>query len=312
MKAIIIHGGAGGIPTGERKDTVREGIMASVLEGVRALEAGSSAIDAVLASVMHMEDSGVFNAGRGSYPSMSGEVEMDAAIAISDGRFGAVASIPNIRNPIKVAYEVMKRTRHVLLAGSQAKRIAVKLGFEEYPKDMLTKLHLLEEAERRLSSRSSLLAEMYRVNRALWNVTVGAIAIDDDGIIVSGVSTGGLWMKLPGRVGDSPIHGAGLIASPLCGVVATGYGEVIIKSLLSVRVLDYVRQGLGLKLASKRVMNYINRKFGEDNTGFIALGRYGEAYRIHNTAAMSTAVWWEGLDEPIFSLTGEDHYIFKL
>jgi beta-aspartyl-peptidase (threonine type) len=312
MKAIIIHGGAGGVPTGERKERVFNGIRASILEGIRCLENGKSSIDAVLKSVMYMEDSGVFNAGRGSYPSFTGGIEVDAAIATSDGKFGAVAAIPNIRNPIKLAYEVMRRTRHVLIAGTQAKELASRLGFNEYSRDELSKLYLYEEAESRIESRSPVLAEMYRVNKDLWGDTVGAIALDDEDLIVSGVSTGGLWMKLPGRVGDSPIYGAGLIATPLCGVVATGYGEVIIKSLLSTKVAGYISNGLSLKLSSKRVMNQINSYFGMNNTGFIVLGRFGEAYRIHNTDAMPTGVWWEGLDEPIIVFSGEYYYEFKL
>ncbi len=310
MNLIFIHGGAGRIPK-EKVDNVERGIRGAVLAGKDVLDHGGSAIEAVIESIAYMEDSGIFNAGRGSALNLEDRVEFDAAIATSKGDFGAVAAVPNVKNPIKLAFQVMQKTRHKILAGYGAKKFAEKLGFEEYAHEELLGYVKRSEIMERLSKYYSPIMEMYRVHRKLWGDTVGAIAIDEQGLICAGVSTGGIWMKLPGRVGDSPIYGAGIYASPIGAAVATGVGEIIIMANLAFRVINGAR-GSSLYASAKSAIRYINRVFGTDNAGLIAVTKFGDLVRVHNTEYLSSAIWWSGLEKPIIDMYGDKYYTLKL
>lgn len=310
MKAIFIHGGAGRLIKGKEEEMVSDVLMTSIENAINKLENNKSSVDAVVAAIENMENSGIFNAGRGSFLTINRSVEMDAAIATSKYEFGAVAAVPNVRNPIRLAYSVMTKTRHKLIVGKQAKDLAKKWGFREYKIDELTKLKLYDEIKDRMETGKSPLSLIYKINKAIYGDTVGAIVMDDDGLIAVGVSTGGLWMKLPGRVGDSPIFGSGIYASPMGGAVATGIGEIIMISNVSYKIIEGVRDGQSLMSSARRTISYINKIFGRENTGVISLIRTGEACRIHNTPGLSSAIWWEGLDKPIIKFQGEEHYKF--
>lgn len=310
MNLIFIHGGAGKIPK-DKLNEVSVEINKAIHRGIDILRKGGSSIAAVIAAISYMEDSGIFNAGRGSALTIDKRVEFDAAIATSKGDFGAVAAVPNVRNPIKLAYDVMVKTKHKLLAGDGAKKFAEKLGYDEYSKDELVGFKRYDEIREKLSKYYSLISEMYNHHKIIWGDTVGAIAVDSTGLIAVGVSTGGLWMKLPGRIGDSPIFGSGLYVSPIGGAVATGVGEIILLSNISFRVIEGIK-GSNLYASGKSAIRYVNNVFGKGNTGFIAVTKFGEAIRIHNTEYLSSAIWWDDLEEPLIELSGDKHYIIHI
>ena len=189
----------------------------------RALDAGyevlklGSALDAVTAAVVVLEDDPFFNAGRGSSFNSDGEIEMDASIMDGAGlRAGAVAAVRRIRNPILAARAVMEKTRHVLLAGDGAERFARKQGLRLEPPEYF-------HTARRLTA--------LRKKRVSYHGTVGAVALDAEGNLAAATSTGGYTGKMPGRVGDSPIVGAGTYAdNRACAVSGTGLGEAFIRA----------------------------------------------------------------------------------
>ncbi|MBM3290526.1 MAG: hypothetical protein FJY92_10275, partial [Candidatus Hydrogenedentes bacterium] len=221
MHAIIIHGGAGQWPT-ERLPRAIEGVGRALDVGRAMLARDGAALDAVEQAVSVLEDDPVFDAGTGSYANTDGEIEMDAIIADgASGRFGAVAAVRNVRHPVSVARRVMDDTPHCMLVGAGATRFAHANGF-----DFISGELLLGEASHPIGD------------------TVGAVALDERGRIAVATSTGGTRGKMPGRVGDSPIFGAGAFADAECGVSSTGIGEYIMRVLLAKFVADGIARGL--------------------------------------------------------------------
>jgi len=209
--------------------------------GFQILKKGGSALDAVEAAVVIMEDDDHLNAGTGSRMRLNGKIQMDAALMDSELRSGAVAAIEFVRNPIRVARKVME-TPHLLLVGEDATAFARHRGFRLYnPATSAAKAHL-EEALRALRKKDLPPQAKSWANFA-WKDTVGAVAMDKKGGYAVACSTGGTQFMLPGRVGDTPIVGAGLYAGPKGGVTATGIGEEIIRRVLSKAVYDWIAQG---------------------------------------------------------------------
>jgi beta-aspartyl-peptidase (threonine type) len=197
--AIIVHGGAGRIRNHELPPKL-EGCRAAALTGWNILQRGGSALDAAEAAVVALEDDPLFNAGTGSTLNALGEIEMDAAIM--DGatlRLGAVAAVQGIRNPVRLARRVMEDGRHVMLVAGGAVMFARQIGFPECDPQAL-----IVEAERKRWQEK--------------NGTVGCAALDHSGKIAVATSTGGIFNKFPGRVGDSPLPGCGTYADELSGV----------------------------------------------------------------------------------------------
>ncbi|MCR4428794.1 MAG: isoaspartyl peptidase/L-asparaginase [Caldiserica bacterium] len=238
MAQLIIHGGAGKI---REEEEHRKGIQEALKLGWEAL-LNQGPLEAVLAAVCSMEDNPVFNCGFGSSLNLEKEVEMDASVMLSDGSFGGVAALKAVRHPILVARKVMEETDHLLLSGDGALKFARKMGFEPFDPATEERLKILEE-----QIQSGNLPYLPRLSRALrenpsqvfekWG-TVGAVARDDTGVIAVATSTGGISGKLPGRVGDSPIPGAGTFASNFGGVSCTGHGEEILRLLLAFRACE--------------------------------------------------------------------------
>ncbi|MEM1812019.1 MAG: isoaspartyl peptidase/L-asparaginase, partial [Candidatus Nezhaarchaeales archaeon] len=216
-KSIILHGGAGSWKTDEVEEALKALRFAGEL-GLKVLEGHGSALDAVVEAVSFMEGSGFFNAGRGSCKDLSGNVSLDAGVMWM-GRAGAVAYVKATWNAVRLARIVMEHTPHVLLVGDGADELARSRGLP--PLDPAT--------------------------RGLSNDTVGAIALDAEGRLASAVSTGGIKGKMPGRVGDSPIPGAGFWASRLVASCATGYGEAIIMAQ-PCRMISILYEERGLSL----------------------------------------------------------------
>jgi isoaspartyl peptidase/L-asparaginase-like protein (Ntn-hydrolase superfamily) len=254
MPQLIIHGGAGKIRNEEEH---RQGIKEALDSGWKAL-VEKGALEAVLAAVCCMEDNPVFNCGTGSSLNIEGEVEMDASLMLSDGSFGGVAALKNVQHPILVAKRVMEETDHLLLVGEGAQRFARKCGFPEHNPVTQTRWSALQDLKEKgdfpylprlsnaLKNKSSFPGEKYG--------TVGAVARDDSGVIAVATSTGGILGKLPGRVGDSPILGAGTYASRNGGVSCTGHGEAIMKLLLAFRATEEMRWRKAEEVLSELVL----------------------------------------------------------
>src|SRR6266581_5097624 len=228
---IIVHGGAGDWPSKLHKRGL-SGVRIAADRGFRILSESGSALDAVEAAIVAMEDNSVFNAGRGSTLNLVGEIETDAAIM--DGKTlkgGGVALLRDIRNPIKAARIVMDKTDHVLLAGEAARKLALANGLAKSNLRVSKRVQAWKEGLRKLKKNGVLYLsgtspEILQRFLLKSSETVGALALDNDGNLAAACSTGGVSLKLPGRIGDSAILGAGLYADNESGAAtATGIGE---------------------------------------------------------------------------------------
>jgi L-asparaginase / beta-aspartyl-peptidase len=276
MYALAIHGGAGAMPrarlSAERERRYRSGLETALDAGFALLERGGSSLDAVTTAVRVLEDDACFNAGHGAALSRDGAAELDAAIM--DGRqlrAGAVASVRHVRNPIELARRVMEKSRHVLLVGPGAEEFALEEQFTLVPNHYFRTAERLEqlESEQRGQRVSDLVPPAPQG-------TVGAVACDSHGNLAAATSTGGLTNKRPGRVGDSPIVGAGTYAkNGVCAVSATGHGEYFIRAVAAHHVCAAVEyRGLTLQQAVHELLHDILRNLGGDG-GLIAVDREG-------------------------------------
>jgi len=235
--SLIVHGGAWDIPD-EAIDACKAGCHRALSAGWSILSAGGSALDAVEAAVVVLEDDPVFDAGFGSHLNLDGEVECDAIVM--DGatlRAGSVAALKRLRNPIRLARKVLEHCPHMMLVAGGAERFAVEQGLP-----LCAPEELVADAERDawLKCRNSKHAAAH--HRGHEQGTVGAVAIDAEGRLFAATSTGGTCCKLPGRVGDSPLIGCGCYAdSEVGGVSCTGYGEAIMKVVLAKTAADFLR-----------------------------------------------------------------------
>jgi len=281
-----VHGGAGRGPRGAARDAVRDGLRAALAAGGAALEAGASALDAVVAALRVLEDCPLFNAGRGSVLSQSGEVEMDACVMDAARRAGAVACVRGLRHPVEAALALLRDGRHVLLAGAGAEAFAAGAGLERVESDWL-----VTPRRRRQLERWRRGATAARGRRA--GGTVGAVARDAGGGLAAATSTGGLLGKLPGRVSDSALPGAGTWCDETCAVSATGHGESFVRVVFAVRVRSArVLEGLDLDAACARALAEVAALGGSG--GCIALDRDGGVALRFDTPAMPRGLWRPG------------------
>jgi len=293
-KAVIVHGGAWKIPKDLEKPCL-VGVERAAKLAMNCLLEDNSALDAVEAAVKCMEDNPTFDAGVGSVLNAEGEIELDAAVM--DGKTlnaGAVAAVRNIQNPISLARRVMENSNHVFLVGEGANKFATLQGFEKF--DGLV-------VERELE-RWKKLREKYRgtMKFSEENGTVGAVAIDGHGNIAAATSTGGIPFKLPGRVGDSSLIGCGLYADNMVGgVSATGYGESIIKVVLSKVVCELLGRGLTAQKAAEESVKMLEKKIN-GRGGVIVLDKKGDVGIFYNTPKMARAYIKEGMGVPISSV----------
>lgn len=262
--SLAVHGGAGGFSSGEPGEQgMREGIAACLEEGRDLLASGATALDVVEALVRRLEAHALFNAGRGSVLTRTGTVEMDAAIMEgAERRTGAVACVRGLAHPVSAARLVMERSRHVLLAGTQAERFALEHGAEARdPSELITE-------ERRTQLERARVRDEVRLDHDAdtdtgesqkpgdEGGTVGAVARDTAGHLAAATSTGGMTNQLPGRVGDSAVAGAGTWADDgTCAVSATGHGEAFIRAAVAHEVDAALRlAGLPLEIACERAL----------------------------------------------------------
>jgi len=255
---ILCHGGAG-LVTEDRHERLRAGVRAAAAIGHRMLEAGASAVDVVVATVRALEDDPEFNAGVGSALTRDGTVETDASVM--DGatqRVGAVAAVPDLGNAIALARAVMDAGEHVLLAGAEAWRFAAEVGITPAPAGSL----VTERARTRLAALTGIAS----------GGTVGCVARDRAGNFAAATSTGGIVGQRTGRVGDSPIPGAGTWADAHCAISATGDGEAILRVALARTISMQLASGLeAAVVAGLHELLRITRK----SAGVIAIDRTG-------------------------------------
>jgi beta-aspartyl-peptidase (threonine type) len=289
LPAIAVHGGAGELVPGEPSPGAPEaarldGVRGACAAGLAILRAGGSALDAVEAAVRLLEDDPLFNAGTGATLTAAGDVELDASIMDGETlRCGAVAVVRDVRNPVSLARAVMERSEHVLLAGEGASAFARAAGFPPHDTALLVTPHQRArfEAARRGAPASK-------------TGTVGAVARARRGHLAAATSTGGMSMKLPGRIGDTPLVGCGTYADDaLAAVSCTGHGERIVQLTLARHAADLVGRGLPATDAAREAVSLLRRRVGGDG-GLIVLGPDGEPGFAHNTPAMARA--WTAAD----------------
>jgi beta-aspartyl-peptidase (threonine type) len=285
MLAIAVHGGAGTLPpselTPERQDAFRAGLESALRAGFAVLESGGSSLDAVVAAVLVLEDDPLFNAGRGSVLAANGEHELDASVMDGrDMRAGSVTGVRHVRNPVVLARLVMDRSPHVMLAGAGAEQFALELGLEPVRNDYFT------TERRRMELQRVLRGEQQAGGEAVLG-TVGAVALDSAGNLAAATSTGGMTGKKWGRVGDSPIIGAGTYAAnDCCAVSATGHGEYFIRASVAHEIASLMRyRGLDVRQAADEVVTKQLVKIGGSG-GVIAIGRDGAIAMPFNSPGM--------------------------
>jgi L-asparaginase / beta-aspartyl-peptidase len=333
--ALIVHGGAGAMAR-ERFDAAREGCREAALAGWRMLIQGGTAVEAVQAAIAALEDNPGFNAGTGGVLTTDGRVQLDAGIM--DGatlNAGAVAGVERIKNPIALARGVLA-SPHVLLMGTGAEQFAVESGMPLVdPRELVTPaqyerwcrgyglgddVHVGDKVD--IGAVADATVAVAGANGSVGNGagkraqkgshtddepvhtdghkhgTVGAVAVDAQGNVTAGASTGGIAAKHPGRIGDTPIVGAGFYAeNGLGGVSSTGHGEDFIRLLLARRALDFIGAGQSAQGAATEAIRLLDRRV-HGSGGLILLDGEGRVGYARNTPSMAHAFIVEGMSEP--------------
>ncbi|UOE42370.1 isoaspartyl peptidase/L-asparaginase [Chryseobacterium suipulveris] len=294
---LVVHGGAGTITkenmTADKEKQYREKLTEALKAGYAEIQKGKSSVDAVAASIIILEDSPLFNAGKGAVFTADGKNELDASIMFGkDKSAGAVAGVHTIKNPIKAAIAVMKKSEHVMLSGTGAEQFAKEQGLEIvdpkyfWTKDRWEGLQKIKQKEALKTSpktSQNKRPESYEIDQKFG--TVGAVALDKNGIIAAGTSTGGMTNKKWNRIGDSPIIGAGTYANSQVGISGTGWGEFFIRSTAARTVaakMEY--QNKDIKSAAQETIEEIGKMGGDG--GLIALDKDGNIAMPFNTAGM--------------------------
>ena len=279
--ALVLHGGAGSMNfenlSEPRQQRYTNALDSALQLGLDLLKEGGTSIDAVEVVIRCMEDNPLFNAGKGAVFTSEGKNELDASIMTGeDLNAGAVAGVTDIRNPISAARAVMEQSKHVILAGEGASVFAEEVGLEIVDPSYFYTKHRFESLQRALEKEK--------------HGTVGCVALDRNGNLCAGTSTGGMTNKKYGRIGDSPIIGAGTYANNrTCGVSGTGHGEFFMRWLVAYDIsalMEY--SGLDVESAAKEVIEKKLLEAGGDG-GVICLDKYGRAAMVTNTSGMYRA-----------------------
>jgi len=295
--AIVIHGGAGGIKrayfTEEQQEAYTLKLEEALEAGYKILENGGISLDAIQAAINVMENSELFNAGKGAVYNSDGNQEMDAAIM--DGNTlnaGAVAGINHIKNPILAARLVMDSSSHVLLSGKGAEIMAAKYGIEMidsayfFTEKRMNQLRKIQGKEKTQLDHTAYLIKNELIDDHKFG-TVGAVAMDKNGNIAAGTSTGGMTNKKYGRIGDVPIIGGGTYANNLtCGISATGTGEYFIRTVAAKEVSSLIQYNN--KTPAEALHNVLFNQIGPlgGEGGMILLDKKGDVYWDFNSTGM--------------------------
>jgi len=291
--ALIAHGGAGSWRPGSETDAV-QGVQAAVEAGRKVLLAGGSALDAVCATVVALEDNPNYNAGTGGVLNFDGFVELDASVMVSEHkRFGAVTGLTRVKNPVLVARKVMEETDHAMLTGEGALRFARVMGFGDHDPATAARRADWEAKKAKLDEflaggNGMRTRDFLRGHPEYSGGTVGAAAVDAKGVLAAATSTGGVTMKLVGRVGDSPIPGAGNYATDLMAASATGTGEFVMRSLTTRQMHEAMAHGDTLDEAMAQALAQLKRDF-EGDIGIVAVDREGRPVARHLSRDMPHA-----------------------
>jgi len=297
---IVVHGGAGEIRK-EYQKFVLNGVNRAVRIGFELLKKGKSALDAVEAAVRYFEDDPYFNAGLGSALNLKGYAEMDAAIM--DGKTlnaGATALVKNVAHPVTLARIIMENTDHILIAGEAAEEIAKNFGLEF--RSPITERRVEIWRKYKKDFNKNFFKKNYLLMKSrpyLFSDTVGAVALDKDGNIAAATSTGGIMMKLPGRIGDTPLIGAGNYAFNEGGAVSvTGIGEVAVRLNLAFFASLRMYQGKSASEALEEAMDFVKKYQNRAPMGMIAIDKDGNIGISHLSKNLSWAFWRSDMDEP--------------
>ncbi|WP_049624011.1 isoaspartyl peptidase/L-asparaginase family protein [Frateuria defendens] len=306
---LVIHGGAGVIRrdmSAEREKAVRAALKLALQSGYAQLKAGKAAVEAVSAAIVVLEDDPNFNAGKGAVFTHEGKNELDAAIM--DGytlRAGSVAGVQRVKNPILLARAVMEKSPHVMLIGEGAEAFAKEQGVTLVDPSYFRTEQRWQQLQRALKQDKGAAAESAEDKAAKHFGTVGAVALDAQGRLAAGTSTGGMTDKRWGRVGDSPVIGAGTYANSGCAVSGTGWGEFYLRTVAAHEVCMRVTQmRVPLQRAAAEVINQEIPAMG-GNGGAIALDDKGHVAMPFNTDGMYRG--WIGADGvPHVALYGDE------
>lgn len=291
--ALAIHGGAGTISK-DRPDSViqayKDDLSEALSVGEEVLKNGGSALDAVEKVINYLEDNPKFNAGKGAVFTHDGEHELDAAIMVGNTReAGAVTGVKTVKNPISLARLVMEESKHVMFATGGAEKFADEMDVERVDQEYFYTERRYQALKRALESDKdqSLMLDHSEASD-LWDEhkfgTVGCVAVDKEGQIVAGTSTGGMTNKMYGRVGDVPIIGSGTYASDVVAVSMTGWGEKIMRAVSGHTVSSYMKfKEASLEEAGEHLLNEV---LDPGDAGMIAVDQYGNIYMNMNTQGM--------------------------
>jgi beta-aspartyl-peptidase (threonine type) len=295
--ALIVHGGAWDIPD-EAVEACKSGCQRALGASWTLLASGGSALDAVEAAIMVLEDDPVFDAGYGSHLNLDGHVECDAIIMNGETlRSGAAATLQRVKNPIQLARKILEKCPHMMLVAEGAEHFAKEYGIK-----LCQPEELVSEAEQEAWMRCKADKHAAEHHRGHEQGTVGAVAIDREGRLFAGTSTGGTCCKLPGRVGDSPLIGCGCYAdSEAGGVSCTGYGEAIMKIVMAKAAVDLLRARAicvdpiaaadvceisSADLAAREAVHLLSKRTHATG-GLILLDRHGNPGFAFNTPRMA-------------------------
>lgn len=309
---IAVHGGAGTWQP-ERSQPGLEGVKKAAKTGFDILKNGGMAVDAVMEAVAVLEDEGAFNAGYGSSLNIEKGVEMEASIM--DGKMleaGAVGLLKDVRNPVRLARMVMEKTDHVLIVGRGAEKLAKVFNFERRSPMTELRLKYHEQQKKALLDGKFELPKLYELVKnhpELFELeTVGAVALDVNGNVAAATSTGGFPLKIPGRIGDSPLIGCGTYADNQTGACSTtGVGEIAIRLVLAKTVCNYMESGKTAQEAAELAIKLVNRRMTDvyNHMGLIAVDMHGGIGVAHNSPNLCWAYLTSEIREPVASLTAK-------
>ncbi|MEM4717693.1 MAG: isoaspartyl peptidase/L-asparaginase [Desulfurococcaceae archaeon] len=301
VKAIILHGGAGAWRVRPGIEKSIESIRECTKRAYSRLMGTNNSLEAVLDGVVCMEDSGYLNAGYGSVPNILGDRELDAGLMTSNGLLGAVAAVRATRNPILLARIVAEKTPHVFIAGENADRLALLYGLPPLPpmpqhiyeryRDLLRKLANEDISDNYYQRIKTFIINNRQFNEIIARLvdvfdTVGAVSLDDNGVLAAATSTGGIILKLPGRIGDTPIPGAGFYSTENIACSSTGIGEYIIRTMPCLKLDQMYRDTGDIKVALEKLYEVVEKTVGPNTMGLIGIDKYGNIYYMYNTEAM--------------------------